>query len=158
MDVGKFIGSVLNGGNPVAAPLDAAKGIVDGAKSIFGMFKVDKTVQAQIEQAIREENVDLEKASMANELAIAQGQLAINLQEAKNNRLIDDWRDAVGWTCAFALFWNYVGQPFGVDIVLIVHGKFDTSLIPKVDLTQLFSLLGTMLATGISQYHAQNKN
>lgn len=139
-----------------ADPVSAASGLVNGIKSLIGMFKVDDTVKAQLAEQLTEKNLDMEKLQMASDLATVQGQLAINLQEAKNNRLFDDWRDAVGWTCAIALFWNYVAQPFVGTGIMIWHPAFNLALLPKLDMTGLFTLLGTMLGTGASQFHLNN--
>lgn len=128
-------------------------GIVQAAQGILSLFKMDPTKKAEIEAQLTTENIDAEKAQLAADLSVAQGQLAINLQEAKNNRLFDDWRDAVGWTCAIALFWNYVAQPFVGTAVMIWHPTFNLALLPKLDMTGLFTLLGTMLGTGASQFH-----
>lgn len=144
-----LVGAATGGANP----LNSATGIVTAVKSFFGLFKMDPTVKAQIDAQITEENLDLEKAQLVADLSAAQGQLAINLQEAKNNRLFDDWRDAVGWTCAIALFWNYVGQPFVGTAAVLIHPAFNLALLPKLDMTGLFTLLGTMLGTGASQFH-----
>ena len=129
-------------------------GIVQAAQGILGLFKMDPTKKAEIQAQLVEENIDLEKAQLAADLASAQGQLAINLQEAKNNRIFDDWRDAVGWTCALALFWNSLGLSFLSAILVIVHPSFNIALLPpRMDMTQLIGLLATMLGTGASQFH-----
>jgi hypothetical protein len=145
-----LVGAATGNVNPVGA----ASSIVNGIKGLIGFFKVDETVKAQITEKLTEDNIDLEKLQLANEAAAAQGQLAINLQEAKNNRLFDDWRDAVGWTCAIALFWNSVGLSFLSALLIIVHPTFNLALLPpRLDMTQLLVLLGTMMGTGASQFH-----
>lgn len=129
-------------------------GIVQAAQGILGMFKMDPTKKAELQAQLTEANIDAEKAQLAADLAIAQGQLAINLQEAKNNRLFDDWRDAVGWTCALALFWNSVGLSFLGALIVIIHPSFNLALLPpRLDMTQLYTLLGTMMGVGASQFH-----
>ena len=146
--LGDIVGAVATGA------VSPATGIVQAAQGILGLFKMDPTKKAEIAAQLTEENIDLEKAQLAADLAAAQGQLAINLQEAKNGKFIDDWRDAVGWTCAIALFWNTVGLSFLASFLVIVHPAFNTALLPaKLDMTQLITLLGTMLGTGASQFH-----
>ena len=148
-----IVGAVVGSANPVSGTANAATGLINGVKGLLGFFHVDDTVKAQITEKLTEENLDVEKLQMASDLALAKGQMAINLAEAQKGGLFNDWRDAVGWTCAIALFWNYVGQPFGVDILLACHRAIDITLIPKLDMTSLFTLLGTMLGTGASQFH-----
>lgn len=141
-----ILGTAAAGANPVT-------GIVQAAQGILSLFKMDPTKKAEIQAQLVEDNIDLEKAQLAADLSSAQSQLAINLQEAKNNKVIDDWRDAVGWTCAIALFWNYVGQPFVIFGLIIFHIAVDQSILPKLDMVSLMTLLGTMLGTGASQFH-----
>lgn len=128
-------------------------GIVQAAQGILSLFKMDPTKKAELQAQLTEDNIDAEKAQLAADLATAQGQLAINLQEAKNDKLIDDWRDAVGWTCATALFWNYVAQPFVIFGLIVFHVTVDQTILPKLDMVSLMTLLGTMLGTGASQFH-----
>lgn len=150
-----LVGAVAGGADPVSA----ASGVINGVKGLIGLFKVDDTVKAQLAEQLTEKNLDVEKLQMASDLATAQGQLAINLQEAKNDKLFDDWRDAVGWTCAIALFWNTVGLSFLGSIVIIIHPSFNLALLPpRLDMTQLLVLLGTMMGTGASQFHLNNGN
>ena len=145
-----LVGAASGGVNPISA----AASVVNGIKGLIGFFKVDETVKAQIAEKLTEDNLDLEKVQMAADLSAAQGQLAINLQEAKNNKLFDDWRDAVGWTCAIALFWNSVGLSFLGSAIVIIHPTFNLALLPpRLDMTQLIGLLATMLGTGASQFH-----
>lgn len=144
-----IIGTAAAGANPVT-------GIAQAAQGILSLFKMDPTKKAEIQAQLVEDNVDLEKAQLAAQLSSMQSQLAINLQEAANNKLIDDWRDAVGWTCAIALFWNYVAQPFVIFGLIIFHVAVDQSILPKLDMVSLMTLLGTMLGTGVSKFHLDN--
>ena len=148
--ISDIVSAATGGVNPVSA----AKGVVDSIKGLIGLFKVDETLKAQIAEKLTEDNIDVEKLQMASDLALAKGQLEINLQEAKNSKIIDDWRDAVGWTCAIALFWNSVGLSFLASMIVIVHPAFNIALLPpKLDMSQLIMLLSTMLGTGASQFH-----
>lgn len=66
----------------------------------------DRTEAAKINAALQTE---LLKA----DLSAIQGQLAVNLEEAKSGSLfVAGWRPAVGWVCASALGYNFVLQPF----------------------------------------------
>lgn len=110
-DIGKFFGSLF--GSAAGAVASPASSIVDGASKIIGMFKLSPDLKAQLQAQLTAENVDLEKAQLAAEMASVQGQLEINKQEAASpNWFIAGWRPAVGWVCVLALAWAYVFQPF----------------------------------------------
>lgn len=67
------------------------------------------------------------------ELEIAKGQLAVNVEEAKNtNWFVAGWRPAVGWLCVIGLGYNSILAP----MLGLVAGDFE------VLLTLLFGMLG----------------
>lgn len=75
-----------------------------------------------------------------------------NLQQAKNVQtglekggLLNDWPGAVGWVCAFALFWSYVLAP-------LLHWIFPNAPPPNIDTTDLIRLLYSMLGLGGLHY------
>jgi hypothetical protein len=67
------------------------------------------------------------------ELEMAKGQLAVNMEEAKNtNWFVAGWRPAVGWLCVTGLGYNTMVAPmFG-----LAAGNFE------VLITLLFGMLG----------------
>jgi len=53
-----------------------------------------------------------EAAQLAAAVAIVQGQLDTNKAEATSpSAFTSGWRPGIGWVCALALFFQYVGRP-----------------------------------------------
>lgn len=66
----------------------------------------DKTERERIQGA-------LEQAMLQGDIALLQGQLAINAKEAESESLfVAGWRPFIGWTCGAAVAWNFVLLPF----------------------------------------------
>ena len=88
-----------------------------------------------------------ESQMMAGLMAIVQGQLEINKQEAQHgSRFVAGWRPFVGWVCGTALGWNFILYPitqwgaflFGVDL----------SGMPQLEMAELMTVLLGMLGLG----------
>ncbi len=78
--------------------LDPLTAGVDLATTIIGKIWPDKTAQ--------------EQAQLAAAVQIVQGQLDINKAEAASpSAFTSGWRPGIGWICALALFFQYVGRP-----------------------------------------------
>jgi len=147
MSIGSFFGGVLGGAaSGVASP---AAQIVDGASKLIGMFKLSPEVKAQLQAQLTAENIDLEKANLAAEVAAMQGQLDIDKQEAAStNVFVAGWRPAVGWTCALALAWEFVLKPLLQFILIATHHPPMVPL-PALDTgTLIAGLLAPMLGLG----------
>lgn len=154
MSLGTFFGGLLGTAANSANPVTPVEGIVDGAQKIIGMFKLSPEVKAQLDAQLVQENVDLEKAQLAAAVAQMQGQLDANTAEAKSaNWFVAGWRPAVGWTCAFALFYAYIVQPFAQFILAAFHVNLLGPL-PTLDTGTLISgLLIPMLGlAGLRTY------
>lgn len=146
-DIGKIVGGVLGGANPAEAPAT----ILSAAKGILGFFKMDKTVQAQLEQQLTVENIDLQKTEMANALSAALAQADIDKQEAAStNWFVAGWRPAVGWVCVLGLLYGIILQPFAQFLLAAFHWhQLQGSIpLPALDLSQILTLLVPMLGLG----------
>ena len=92
------------------------------------------------------DKTEQEKQAMANELAMAMGQIAINKQEAaSSNWFVAGWRPAVGWSCASAFAWSYVLAPM-LTWLFTAFGKPIT--LPSLDLSAMMPILLGMLGLG----------
>src|SRR5690242_129766 len=137
MDLGKFFGGLF--GSAASGAAAPASTIVDGAAKIIGMFKLSPEVKAQLQAQLTAENIDMEKAELAAQVASIQGQLEINRAEAQStNMFIAGWRPAVGWVCVLALCWAYVLQPFIEFLVAMFKWKLPEAL-PHLDTGTLIS-------------------
>lgn len=148
-DVGKFFGSMFGTAATAANPLTPAAAILDGASRIIGMFKLPPDVKAQLQAQLTAENIDLEKAQLAAQVAAMQGQLDIDRQEAASTSIwVAGWRPAVGWVCAAALAWEFVLKPFLVFGLIAIHHPPLVPL-PVLDTATLVAgLLAPLLGLG----------
>jgi hypothetical protein len=92
-----------------------------------------------------------------------QAQADINKAEAASTSVwVAGWRPGIGWTCAAALCYSFVLQPFLISLVLIVqcivrHTPFDKSMLPLLDMSQLWPvLLGLLGLGGMRTYEKVN--
>ena len=97
--------------------------------------------------------LELEKLKQAGEfkaidaeLQAMQMQADVNKVEAANpDRFVSGWRPAVGWVCASALAWHYIGRPVASWVLLMSGGD---QPIPEVELGDLFVILCGLLGLG----------
>lgn len=99
-------------------------------------------------------------AAMKHEIAMTLvtsdlAQMEINKEEASHKSIfVAGWRPAVGWICAFALFYNYIATPMLGAWASIYH---PAAIIPQLDITELMTLLFGMLGMGtLRSYDKQN--
>ena len=146
-DIGKFFGSLFGGA--AAGPVGAASGVLEGANKIIGMFKLDPALKAQLQAQLTAENLDLEKAELAAQVAAMQGQIDIDKQEAASaNVFIAGWRPMVGWVCASALAWEFVLKPF-LQFTLAAFRHPLLAPLPTLDTATLVAgLLAPLLGLG----------
>ncbi len=86
--------------------LDPLTAVSDLATSVINKIWPDKT--------------EAEKQQLSAAVAIVQGQLNINQEEAKNpNVFVSGWRPAIGWICGTALGYTYIGYPVLVWVTTI---------------------------------------
>jgi hypothetical protein len=146
-DIGKFFGGLF--GSAASGIASPAAQVVDGASKIIGMFKLSPELKAQLQAQLTAENIDLEKAQLAAELAAVQGQLDIDKQEAAStNAFIAGWRPFIGWVCGTALAWEFVLKPFLQFALVATHHPLMAPL-PALDTgTLIAGLLAPMLGLG----------
>ena len=90
-----------------------------------------------------------ELATMADKLSHEQqlAQIEVNKAEAASGSLFKGgWRPCVGWVCAIAFFYHFVGQPV-IIFVLTVTGVEIPDL-PNFNMNTLLTVLGGMLGIG----------
>lgn len=106
--------------------LDPVTGALDLATTVVNKIWPDKS--------------DQEKAQLAGALAIVQGQIDINKQEAAStNWWVAGWRPYIGWICGTGLAYQFLFYP-------LFHGIVQ-GMIP-LDMGTLVTLLLGMLGLG----------
>lgn len=87
-----------------------------------------------------------EKQQLASMVAIVQGQMDINREEAKNPSVfVSGWRPFIGWVCGAACAWNWIG----LKIALFVAAYLGHELkIAPADIGEMMPVLLGMLGLG----------
>jgi len=106
----------------------------------------DPAQKAQAAIALEELRQAGEFKAIDAELEAMRQQTAVNQVEAANpDRFVSGWRPAVGWVCASALAWHYIGRPVASWVLLMSGGD---QPIPQVELGDLFVILCGLLGLG----------
>lgn len=118
----------------------------------LGMDLIDKIWPNPEQKAAAQ--MQLLQLAQAGELAKLQLQTDINKVEAGSQSFWESgWRPGVGWTCGAALAYSFILQPFMVTMIQVVHCihahvAFQLSMLPIVDMTQLWPILIGLLGLG----------
>lgn len=127
--------------------IDAIAGV---AERIFGI--VDKLIPDR--EAAQKMKHEIEVQMLATDHAIQLEQIKVNTEEAKNpNLFVSGWRPAVGWTCVFALFYNFILYNFLVWFVAVKQLSITPP--PQIPADLLYPLIFGML--GLVSYRSFEK-
>lgn len=97
-----------------------------------------------------------ELAQLDADVKLATGQLAVNQAEASNTSLfVSGWRPAVGWCCALAFGFKFIGGPL-LQVVAQFAGYNIT--LPVFDFTEMSTILIGMLGLGSLRTAEKIKN
>ena len=117
-------------------------------EAVSGIGTLAKDIRTAITGQLNpEKQAELDAKMLELENSANAAQTAINQVEAgSSNWFIAGWRPAVGWICAFGLFYGTVGKPFLEMIANLCgyHGEF-----PKIDSDTLTTTLYGMLGLGV---------
>lgn len=85
-------------------------------------------------------------AALTAETDLAKAQVAVNQVEASSNRLfVAGWRPAVGWICALAVGFKFIGGPL---LFVVGQAVGHPVVLPEIDTSELWPLLLGMLGLG----------
>ena len=125
--------------DPVSAALDVGGKLIDRMWPDPGQAAAAKLELAKLQQSG-------ELAQLTAETDLAKGQLQINANEAASGSIFaSGWRPAIGWVCAAALAYQYVGSPIGVWLASALGHPIPPP--PKLD-DSLWQLMLGMLGMG----------
>jgi hypothetical protein len=81
---------------------------------IVNKFIPDRDAQVKIEAELQAKLIEFEST-------MAKAQTDVNAVEAASPSLfVSGWRPSVGWVCAVAFAWQFVGQPFFSWVYILV--------------------------------------
>ena len=119
--------------------MDPLSAILQVSGKVIDRLWPDPTQAAQAK-------LELFKLQQTGELAQITGQLEINKTEAASSSVfVAGWRPAIGWVCAFALFYQYIGKPISQAIAVAIGHPLP--VLPGLD-DNLWQLLLGMLGLG----------
>lgn len=123
--------------------------LVGPVSNILDKFVEDKDQKAKLAHEI---------ATMSDKHAqeIALAQISVNAAEAASGSLFKGgWRPCVGWVCAIAFFYHFVGQPLIIFIVALAGAEIPP--LPEFDMGTLLTVLGGMLGIGSLRTYEKKK-
>lgn len=107
------------------------KGAGEFAKDIRTAITGAESLSAEQRTQLLAQAAALEASVLQADLAVIQGQNAINLEEAKSDSLFKSgWRPAVGWVCVAGLTYTFVVKPILPWIVAL----FGVVVVPMPDI------------------------
>ena len=128
-------------------PLGPLGSILNIGETVINRLIPDKNAQAAAKQ-------QLLAMATQGELNETIAQLDVNKAEAASNSIfVAGWRPFVGWACGAAMAYVYIVQPICVTLIDVVqcvlrHTPFDKSMLPIIDLSQMWPVLLGMLGMG----------
>ncbi len=121
--------------DPITAALDVGSKLIDRLWPDPAQASAAKLQLLQMQQSG-------ELAQLTATTSLAQGQLQVDQAEAANpNLFTSGWRPAIGWVCACALMFQYLGRPLAIAI----HPGL---VLPGID-DNLWQLMLGMLGLGM---------
>ena len=125
--------------DPISAALDIGGKIID-------RLWPDPSTKAQAQLDLLKLQQTGEIAQLTAETDLMKGQLAINVEEAKNENLfVSGWRPFIGWVCGAAFAYTFIFQPFFVYLALLSGSHV---MPPVIDGWLLFNVLGGIIGLG----------
>ncbi len=123
-------------------------GILKEAIPVIKNLIPDPIEQAKLTDLIQQRGHELEMQRLQAEMDSRRGQLEINRQEAAHRSVfVAGWRPAVGWVCVAAFAFTYVLRPM-VLYGAALHGGYDLSDLPEIDISGMTPVLLGMLGLG----------
>jgi Holin of 3TMs, for gene-transfer release len=124
--------------------------------NIFDKIFPDPKVAADAKLRVMELSQQGQLAELNASTQLATGQIETNKVEAASNSLfVAGWRPAVGWTCALAMFFKFIGGP---ALLMIAQFMGVTVDLPPIETAELWPILLGMLGLGALRTVEKVKN
>ena len=106
---------------------------------------LDKFIEDKDQKAALAHEIATMSSKHAQQLALAQ--ISVNAAEAASGSWFKGgWRPCVGYICALAFGWHFVGQPVAVFVMTMMGMEIPT--LPEFDMGTLMTVLGGLLGIG----------
>lgn len=127
----------------IGQALDGISKVIDSVK---GHSPETAEQLQEIKAALDQNHTELLKAAIAADTQSGQMQTDVTKVEAANpSTFVAGWRPAVGWTCAIALFNNFILAPYAEWIAALAGHPVP---FPHLDIASLMTLLIGLLGLG----------
>lgn len=159
----------FTGSNPAASVAQGAvTGVLDGIGSAANSIR--EAITGKLD-ADGQAKFDLAWQQLTQQLQV--GQQAINLADAQSgSNFRGGWRPAIGWSCAFALFFYYVPPIimatilWSIQCVAVMWSAPDITqitalpaFVKTMDIQEILGLVGTLLGlAGMRSYDKKQGN
>jgi hypothetical protein len=98
---------------PVLAAIPVVGELLKGVFELIDKVIPDKNAAEKAKQEMTMKTLEMQQQ-------LQTGQIDINKQEAAHaSMFVAGWRPAIGWTCALALFWHFVGYEMARWVALM---------------------------------------
>ncbi len=95
-----------------------------------------------------------ELAQLASETELMKGQIGVNTEEAKSDRLfISGWRPWIGWVCGAAFSYHFIIQPM---LAFLLAASGHPVVLPTFNMDALNTVMFGML--GLGAFRSVDKN
>jgi hypothetical protein len=130
--------------------------ILDISTKIIERIFPDPKAAAEAKLELLKMQQSGELAQLQSDTTLAQAQIATNTAEASSGSVFAaGWRPTIGYVCALALGWNFIGYPMVGYGLAVAHIAYAAP--PMLDTGPLFTLVLGMLGLGTMRSFEKTK-
>lgn len=125
--------------------LDPITAVINLGSSILDKVLPNKEQNDAAKAALLQSQVNGDIAEI-----VAQAQID-EIEAASQSTFVAGWRPFVGWVCGTAFLYAYILQPFIKTLAVLCHNRFDPTVFPVVDTSEMMPVLLGMLGLGAAR-------
>jgi hypothetical protein len=133
----------------IVAKLFGGSAVKDAGKALDDLFTSDEEKRA-LDAEVKKADLAFKTEQIKADVAVATAQIDLNKTEAQNPHLfVSGWRPAIGWTCALALFYQFLLLP----LLTWLSSNVGWTPPPTLDIQTLTTIVFSMLGmAGLRTY------
>jgi len=146
-----FWGKLFGGGGKAVG--EATKGTLEGIGS--AATGIRSAITGEIPP---EKRAELEEQARKIEASVQKMQMEVNKAEAEHQSVfVAGWRPAIGWIGAMGLGFQFVIRPLLQWGMIVFEFGDEVPELPRLDLSELITILGGMLGLGAMRTREKEK-